>query len=102
MSAEFRYTLEHPVTLTLKSSSGEREETIIEIVLKPLTKTKQLRVLDQAEGEVAKSIVLVASLAGQPVSVIDEIHPEDFQVLVEKAQGFPMPGQSTGTTSSAT
>jgi hypothetical protein len=82
------YTLKHPVEVTLTSSSGDRTEKITQITLQPLMRAKQLRVLDTVDGDVAKSIAMIAQLSGHPVKVIDELHPEDFAELAEMVENF--------------
>lgn len=96
-----RYTLKRPLTVTLKGPDGEREEQIAEVTIRPLDCADDLRCMDGHEGEVAKSIALVAHLSGLTVRQVGKLHPADFAALAEKAEGFTPPGLPIGETSSA-
>lgn len=93
-------TLIKPITVTLKRAGEEtREETITELAFHPF-KARDLRALDglgeNAHG--SQILALMARMVRQPVSVIDELEAEDFQVLAKRVEGFMPAGPSTGAT----
>jgi len=94
----FKHTLVHPITITLKGPSGERQETITEIeVVKP--KAGDMVAVDGVEGENNKELAMLAHLSGQPRRVIDELELEDLAELQKGLQAFLPGGQPTGQTS---
>ena len=98
MSEGTIHPLKHPVTVTLKSSAGEREETISFLTLRRM-KAKDMRLADKIGGDVSTSIEMIAKLSGQPVAVIDELDAEDFTAIGAIIEGFTAPGQKTGESS---
>ena len=82
MSEGTIHPLKHPVTVTLKSSAGEREETISFLTLRRM-KAKDMRLADKIGGDVSTSIEMIAKLSGQPVAVIDDVDGAAHQAPLE-------------------
>lgn len=100
MSEPRRYQLKQPVTVTFRSSSGERQEQLTELTLRTEIKAKDLRAIDGHDGDVAKAIAMIARLSGRSIAEIDELGAEDFGELAELIDSFTMPGRKTGDGSS--
>lgn len=62
---------------------------------------RDLRVTDQHKGEVAKSIALVATLAGVEASTVQALPLGEFEALAENMERPTQPGLPTGQTASA-
>lgn len=86
MSEAKTYTLKHPIEVRAKDS-GEVIERISALTFSRPT-LRSMRAMDKAEGEIGKTIVLIAALTNQPPSVIDEMDAEDLLALAEVVQGF--------------
>lgn len=90
MSRQFSRILKHPIVVTIKGPSGEREETITQLNFDfpDRIKAKHLRATDGATGEVGKTLALLAAFGDQPVKVLDEMDGEDLAELAELLEGF--------------
>lgn len=88
-------------SIDIRNKDGEIVETITELKLRK-PKGKILKAMDKAQGDVGKSLALIAAMAGLPPSTMDELGPSDFAELGEFIAGF-FPGLlPTGRTSSET
>lgn len=99
MSDKTVYKLTQPVTIKKRTSDNvEIEETLTEVSMRtPIT--RDLRVTDYHEGEVAKSIALIAHLSGLTIKEVDQFAAPDFIQLSTVVSGFTQLGQVTGGTS---
>lgn len=97
MAAKFTHTLVEPIVLTLKGPSGERQEKItsIEMPAGHRLRAKDLRCTDGHDGDVAKTIALIAHFSGLSIREIDELVEEDLAALSEHVASFRT-GQGTG------
>lgn len=73
--------LAHPIEIRDKDS-GELIERIEALQLRPPT-ARDLRAMDKAQGEVGKSIALLAALASVPPSTIDLLDAADYLAASE-------------------
>jgi hypothetical protein len=89
------HTLLEPVTIRFKGPAGEREETITEVQLRR-PKGKDIRAMDRAEGDIGKTMALLARVSGLEPSVLDEMDGADVVALLELVAGFLPNGQPTG------
>lgn len=93
------YALCTPIERRLKVAGGEeRVETITEVLVRE-PRARDMRVADRHEGQVAKSIALIAQLTGLEIRDVDELVAADFDALGEIVSDFFPGGQATGTTS---
>ncbi|MET0362946.1 MAG: phage tail assembly protein [Sphingobium sp.] len=98
MSNAIKYDLKFPIKVTKYLSTGDREETLTSMELRrPIA--KDMRRTDGVEGEVAKSIVLIAQLSGWGVPDVDQLDIADLAGIGEIIEGFTAPGPATGATS---
>lgn len=90
MARQFSHPLKHPITVTIKGPSGERDETITQLNFNfpERIKAKHLRATDGATGEVGKTLALLAAFGDQPVKVLDEMDAEDLGELSALVEGF--------------
>jgi len=84
--------LDEPITY--KASKLDEEKTVSEIELTTRIKGKHLKAMDQAEGEVGKSLALIAKLSGLPRFAADELSGRDFAAAMEVIEPF-LPGSPT-------
>ena len=87
MSDTTTYTLKHPITRTKKVDSEMIEEVITEVPVRKL-RPKDLRCTDAHQGEVAKSIAVIAHMTGLTISEVDNMDLEDFNALGPLSQGI--------------
>lgn len=71
--------LQYPIT-----AHGETIDTL-EL---PRPRVKHLKALDEAVGDVEKSVRLISALAGIPPSAVEEMDGEDFAAVSEVVAGF--------------
>lgn len=88
MAAKPVHILHEPLKLITREEGQEPVETLITEVELTVVRPKQMRALDSIEGDIARSIKLVAMLTGLTVSQVDDMHPKDYKALVEAAQNF--------------
>lgn len=103
MANQETYKLKHPIELRNKET-GAVTETITEFTIRR-PKGKQLKAMDRADGEVGRTLALMAAVCDQPPSVMDQLDVEDFAALGEVLDGFfggRLLNGATGGTSSAT
>lgn len=62
-------------------------------------KVKHLKSMDKVQGEMSKSIALVAALSGVPVSVVEQLDAADFARCSEVIADFLGMRRETGATS---
>lgn len=84
-----------PITIKLTYPIAIGDETITELTIKRRPKTKDLKAMDQAQGEVGKSAALLARLAEVPDSWIDQLDAVDFTAAASVVDGF-LSGSHTG------
>jgi hypothetical protein len=83
-------------TVTLsKPITGPTGETVTAITLRR-PKAKDMRAMDNAKGEIGKSLALAGQLSGIPAPLLDNLDGSDFIELSEAVQGFLKPSQATG------
>ena len=97
----YSHTLKHPVTLTLSGPEGERTETLTSLTMRTRIKGRDMRILDNFTGDVAKLMAMIARLSGLSAAHIDAMDSEDIEPLMAIVQGFTPPGPPTGDLSSA-
>lgn len=71
------FDLEEPVTL----GAGEKAKTFASITLRKM-KGKDLLVMDKVKGEMTKTTAMLASMAGVPFQVFEEMSADDFQNIM--------------------
>ncbi|RMG58794.1 MAG: phage tail assembly protein [Gammaproteobacteria bacterium] len=71
--------LKYPIT-----ANGE----VIDTLELPRPRVKHLKALDEAEGDVDKSVRLISALAAIPPSAVEEMDGEDFAAVSEAVAGF--------------
>ncbi len=81
MSDQIRYTLDKPIQFT----PSRRVE---ELTFKMAVTVKDLRRLDQAEGNVANGAMILSILSGEPVELIDAMSGADFFKAQEMLKPF--------------
>lgn len=74
-------------TIKLKHPIKDDGETISELTL-PRPKVKHLKAMDMGEGEVEKASLLIASLSGVSIHVIEQLDAEDFAAVSNEVAGF--------------
>jgi hypothetical protein len=73
--------LQHPVEIRA-TDTGEVVETVTHLALRRPT-ARDLRAMDKAQGEVGKSIALLATLARVPPSTIELLDAADYLAAAE-------------------
>ena len=93
----WRHTLAHPVVKLFCGADGEeRSETITYLDIREQVKGKDMRATDKADGPMGKQLALIASLSGQPASVIDEMDQADITAIMDRNERPTPPGLQTG------
>lgn len=82
----FQVTLCEPLVFTASKLDGER--TLEALTLPKKVKGKHLKAMDKAEGEMGKSMALVAKLAGIPPHACDEMDGRDIVLCLEAVKPF--------------
>ena len=100
MNDAVKYELKHPIEIKAERSD-KVIDTITTLDLKRI-QGRHLKAMDKVQGENAKTLALIASCSGLPLSTLDEIDGEDFAELAEIVAGFLGKRQPTGATSSET
>lgn len=77
-----------PITIKLKFPISVGDETISELTVKRRPKTRDLKAMDQATGEIGKAAALLARLADVPESWIDQLDAVDFTECGAVVDGF--------------
>lgn len=80
------YELKHPIVIRAKESDEVLETLKTLKLARP--KGKHLKKMDSAEGEVGKTLALIAALASVPPSHLNDLDGEDFAALGEIIQRF--------------
>lgn len=83
------------ITITLSDPIAGPDGQITELKLRR-PKAKDFRVMDNAKGEIGKSLALAQQLSGIPAPMLDNLDGSDFIELSEAVQGFLKPSQATG------
>jgi len=84
------------ITITLSAAIvGPTGQPLAELSLRR-PKAKDFRAMDNAKGEIGKSLALAAQLSGIPAPLLDNLDGSDFIELSEAVQGFLKPSQATG------
>lgn len=81
-----RVVLSEPLTFMASKLDGER--TLEVLTLPKKIKGKHLKALDKAEGEMSKSMALMAKLAGIPPHACDEMDGRDIVLCLEAIKPF--------------
>jgi Phage tail assembly chaperone proteins, E, or 41 or 14 len=83
-------------TITLSAPiAGPTGEPLTALTLRR-PKAKDFRAMDNAKGEIGKSLALAGQLSGIPAPLLDNLDGSDFIELSEAVQGFLKPSQATG------
>lgn len=90
--------LSQPLKTIFRQGDTERAETITEVTVRVDVRAKDLRCMDGVNGEVAKTIALIAHLTGLMVKQVDDLPVADFAKLAEIVGEFVPNGQETGET----
>lgn len=91
--------LNNPIVSTLKAPDGqERKETVSELTFRAPT-ARDMLVLDNVPGEVARGIALIAVLTGLTERQIGNMAADDFVRAGAVIAGFMPSGLLTGGTS---
>lgn len=77
----FLVTLSEPLTYVVSKLDGER--TIEKLPLRKKIKGKHLKAMDKAEGEMAKSMALLAAISGTPQHAVEEMDGRDVVLCLE-------------------
>lgn len=96
MSETIEHRLKEPITVETLDNGRERRETIEVIKLRTRMIARDLRVLDAHQGEIGKTIAMIAQLSGLPIGTIDLIGAADFAALMAITEGFTLPGPTNG------
>ncbi len=88
--------------MELKGKDGTVVRSVSSITLRRRPIGIDLRATDKAEGEAGKTILMIASVAGELSAVIDQLDVEDIGRLGELVSGSLPSGPPTGPTVSAT
>ena len=71
-----KYTLKTPIT--------HNEVTYTELTFRK-AKTRDLMAADRFPGQTSKIVAILASMAGAPIQVFQEIDADEFTVIMEQA-----------------
>jgi len=82
--------------LTFKASKLDDERTVAALTLPRRVKGKHLRAMDKVEGEISKSMALLAKMAGVPLAALDELDGRDFELCMTAIEPFLPKRQATG------
>jgi hypothetical protein len=82
--------------ITLKYPIIFNDEQVTEINLPERLKLKHLKAMDNATGEIGRIAALIGSMAELPLSAVDQIDVEDFNIIAEVAGGFLGQPPATG------
>lgn len=82
-------TLHEPIAFVVSNAEGER--TVDKLTFPRKVKGKHLVATDQAEGEMGKSLALLAKLAGIPRMAAHELDGRDIDLCMEAIEPF-LPG----------
>ncbi|WP_028574357.1 phage tail assembly protein [Desulfonatronovibrio hydrogenovorans] len=86
---------------SFKPSKMDPEKTLEELRLPKSVKGKHMKKMDQAPGEMGKSMALLAALAGLPPTAIDEMDSRDVADALEVIKPFLPASLQTGSEQSA-
>lgn len=87
-------TLVEPLTFTASKLDGER--TLEALTLPRSVKGKHLMAMDKAEGEMGKTLALVAALARIPMHAARELDGRDFDLVMHAILPFLPKLRGTG------
>jgi hypothetical protein len=90
----FVVTLVEPMTYQHSRLDGDR--TVETLTLPKKVKGKHLKKMDQAEGDVAKGLALLAAIAGLPMHAMDEIDGRDMDLCLVAVEPFLPRRRKTG------
>lgn len=86
--------LDEPLTFTASKLDGER--SLEALTLPRRVKGKHLRAMDKVDGEISKSMALLAKMAGVPLHALDELDGRDFELCMEAIEPFLPKRRATG------
>lgn len=86
--------LDYP--FSFKPSKMDPEKTVGELRLPKTIKGKHVKKMDQAPGDMGKSMALLAALAGMPPAAIDEMDARDIIGALEVVKPFLPASLQTG------
>lgn len=74
-----------PLATPVTVGSGDNKKTFSELVFSRKATVRDLEAMDLVNGETKKSCALFASMAGVPITVIQDLELDDFMTVSEKA-----------------
>lgn len=77
MTDRISYTLKHPIHWT----EGDERKTLAVLDLAGRVKGRHMKATDQARGPVEAKLLLIASLAGLPRAIADELDEQDVLAI---------------------
>lgn len=83
-------TLSEPLTYRVSRTEGER--TVEQLTITKKIKGRHLLATDKAEGEMGKSLALLAALAGVPHHAVLDLPGGDIELCLEAVEAF-LPGR---------
>jgi len=78
--------LAQPVTFKASKLDGER--TVGTLTLPRCVKGKHLKAMDKVQGEMSKTLALIAALASIPVQAADELDGRDVDLAMQAIEPF--------------
>lgn len=90
------FTLHLSEPITFKPSKMDAEKTVDRLDFPAKLKGKHLKAMDQAEGEMGKTLALIASAAGVPKQATDELDSRDITLAMGELESFLPMRPATG------
>lgn len=87
-------TLTEPITF--KPSKMDDERTLDRLTLPRTVKGKHLKAMDQAQGEMGKTLALIAALARVPARAADDLNSADIDLVMRVVEPFLPKPRATG------
>lgn len=82
--------------VTFKASKLDAERTVETLTLPRGVKGKHLKAMDKVQGEMGKTLALIAALASIPVQAADELDGRDVDLAMQAMMPFLPKLQGTG------
>lgn len=98
MTDPIAYRLKNPITITSIEGKVLDELSVSEMTIRSDVRARDLQAMDDATGEVGKTLALIAKLSGLTKRQVDELGVADFAAIGEIVAGFMPPGLLTGGT----
>lgn len=89
MSEAITHTLKVPIEKVFAAGTdGERVEIVTQLTMRTDIEAGDLLATDEHEGEIAKSIAMIAQLTGESFAAIKRLKKDDFGFFVERLTGL--------------